>query len=63
MQRRLEREIIKQKKLKKAYKASGQKDKETAATAKLRRLNTKYHDFSKAAGLPEQPERMKVLYD
>lgn len=63
MQRRLEREIIKQKKLKKAYKASGQKDKETATTAKLRRLNTKYHDFSKAAGLPEQPERMKVLYD
>lgn len=63
MQRRLEREIIKQKKLKKAYKASGQKDKETAVTAKLRRLNTKYHDFSKAAGLPEQPERMKVLYD
>lgn len=63
MQRRLERSIRKQKRLKNAYKASGLKDKETAAAAKLRRLNEKYHDFSKAAGLPEQPERMKVLYD
>lgn len=63
MQRRLERAIRNQKKLKNAYKAAGLKDKETAAAAKLRRLNTKYHDFSKAAGLPEQPERMKVLYD
>ena len=63
MQRRLERSIRKQKRLKNAYKASGLKDEETAATAKLRRLNTKYHDFSKAAGRPEQPERMKVLYD
>lgn len=63
MQRRLERSIRKQKRLKNAYKASGLKDEETAAAAKLRRLNTKYHDFSKAAGLPEQPERMKVLYD
>ena len=62
MQRRLERSIRKQKRLKNAYKASGQKDKETAAAAKLRRLNTKYHDFSKAAGLPEQPERTRVLY-
>lgn len=63
MQRRLERSIRKQKRLKNAYKAAGLKDKETAAAAKLRRLNTKYHNFSKAAGLPEQPERMKVLYD
>lgn len=62
MQRRIERAIRNQKKLKNAYKAAGLKDKETAAAAKLRRLNTKYHDFSKAAGLPEQPERTKVQY-
>ena len=62
MQRRLERSIRKQKRLKNAYKASGLKDEETAAAAKLRRLNTKYHDFSKAAGLPEQPERTRVQY-
>ena len=62
MQRRLERSIRKQKRLKNAYKASGLKDEETAAASKLRRLNTKYHDFSKAAGLPEQPERTRVQY-
>lgn len=62
MQRRLERSIRKQKRLKNAYKASGLKDEETAAAAKLRRLNTKYHDFSNAAGLPEQPERTRILY-
>ena len=62
MQRRLERSIRKQKRLKNAYKAAGLKDKETAAAAKLRRLNAKYKAFSKAAGLPEQRERMKVLY-
>lgn len=37
-------------------------DKKTAITARLRRLHKKYKDFSKAAGLPTQPERMKVLY-
>lgn len=62
MQRRVERQIIAQKKLKNAYKAAGLTDDATAANIRLRRLNAKYREFSKAAGLPEQPERLKVLY-
>ena len=63
MQRRVERQIIKQKKLVTAYKASEQKDEYYAAKAKLARLNAKYKAFSKAAGLPLQWERMKVMYE
>ena len=62
MQRSIERQIRKQKRLRDAYKAAGLKDDETAANIKLRRLNAKYKEFSKAAGLPEQPERLKMLY-
>ena len=62
MQRSIERQIRKQKRLRDAYKAAGLKDDETAANIKLRRLNAKYREFSKAAGLPEQKERLKVLY-
>lgn len=62
MQRRVERQIIKQKRLVTAYKASEQKDEYYAAKAKLARLNAKYKAFSKAAGLPLQWERTKVLY-
>ena len=62
MQRSIERQIRKQKRLRDAYKAAGLKDDETAANIKLRRLNAKYKEFSKAAGLPEQKERLKVLY-
>lgn len=36
--------------------------KKMAITARLRRLHAKYKAFSKAAGLPEQRERMRVLY-
>ena len=56
------RVIRAQKKLRNAYKEAGISENATAANVKLRRLNTKYHDFSKAAGLPEQPERTKILY-
>lgn len=62
MQRRVERQIRAQKRLKNACKAAGLTDDATAANAKLRRLNAKYRGFSKAAGLPEQPDRLKVLY-
>lgn len=62
MQRSIERQIRKQKRLRDAYKAAGLKDDETAANIKLRRLNAKYKEFSKAAGLPEQSDRLKVLY-
>lgn len=62
MQRRVERQIIKQKRLVTAYKASEQKDEYYAANAKLVRLNAKYKAFSEAAGLPLQWERTRVLY-
>ena len=62
MQRSIERTIRKQKRLVNAYKAAGLTDDTTVANIKLRRLNAKYREFSKAAGLPEQPERLKVLY-
>ena len=62
MQRRLEREIRKQKRRKKALEAYGLSDDKKAANARLIRLNKKYREFSKAAGLPEQPERVKVSY-
>ncbi len=61
-QRRIEREIRKQKRLHTAYKAAGLKDDETATKSRLQILNRKYREFSKAAGLPEQKERTKVLY-
>ena len=61
-QRRLEREIRKIKRRKLAFEAAGLKDDATAAGARLRALNKKYKEFSKAAGLPEQRERMRVEY-
>lgn len=62
MQRRVEREARKLKREKAAYKAAGLHEDETAVNIRLRRLNAKYKAFSVAAGLPEQRERMKVLY-
>lgn len=63
MQRRVERQIIKQKRFVTAYKASGQMNEYHAAKAKLTRLNSKYKAFSEAAKLRLQWERTKVLYD
>ena len=63
MQRRVERQIIKQKRVVTAYKARGQMNEYHAAKAKLTRLNSKYKAFSEAAKLPLQWERTKVLYD
>lgn len=62
MQRRIERTIRKVKRERDAYKAAGLKEDAQAASIRLRRLNTKYREFSEAAGLPEQPERMRVTY-
>ena len=62
MQRRIERQIRAQKKLRNAYKEAGLSEDATAANIKLRRLSAEYSRFSKAAGLPEQPERTKVFY-
>ena len=62
MQRRIERTVRKLKREKAAYKAAGLHEDETTVNIRLRRLNAKYKAFSAAAGLPEQRERMKVLY-
>lgn len=62
MQRRVERTIRKLKREKAGYKAAGLTEEEQAVNIRLRRVNAKYTAFSKAAGLPEQRERMKVLY-
>lgn len=60
MQRKIERTIRKVKRERNAYKAAGLEEDATAANIRLNRLNAKYKQFSKAAGLPEQRERMKV---
>lgn len=62
MQRKIERTIRKVKREKNAYKAAGLEEDATTANIRLNRLNAKCKQFSKAAGLPEQRERMKVLY-
>ena len=61
-QRKVERTIRKFKREKAAYKAAGLREEERAVNIRLLRLNAKYKAFSAAAGLPEQRERMKVLY-
>lgn len=59
-QREIERTIRKWKR----RQAGAVTDEEKAAAgARIRRLRAQYKAFSKAAGLPEQPERMKVLYN
>lgn len=62
MQRKLERTIRKVRREKKAYQAAGLTEDATATGVRLRRLNGKYAEFSQAAGLPTQKERLKVLY-
>lgn len=62
MQRRIEREIRKLKRRKAAFEAAGQKEDALAAGSRLRILNKEYREFSKAAGLPEQWERMRAIY-
>lgn len=62
-QRSIERTIRKLKREETAYNASGLRDKELAVSIRIKRLSAKYKAFSRAAGLPEQRERMKVLYD
>lgn len=61
-QRQIERTVRKLKRRKTAFEAAGQTDDAQAANIRLRRLSKEYSEFSKAAGLPEQRERMKVLY-
>lgn len=62
MQRKVERTVRKYKRQEIAAKAAGVTDQEVAAKAQLKRLRKLYRDFSEAAGLPTQEQRMKVLY-
>lgn len=61
-QRQIERTIRRLKREQAAYKAAGLTEDAQTATIRIQRLNKKYKEFSKAAGLPEQQERMRVQY-
>lgn len=61
-QREIERTIRKLKREQAAFKSACLEQEEQAIATAIQRLNVKYKEFSKAAGLPEQKERMKVLY-
>ena len=61
-QRQIERTVRKLKREQTAYKAAGLTEEEQAVTARIRRLNAKYREFSEAAGLPMQMKRMRVEY-
>ena len=60
-QRQIERTVRKLKRRKVAFEAAGLTEDAQAASIRLRRLNAEYRAFSRAAGLPEQRERMRVL--
>jgi len=61
-QRQIERTVRKLKRRKTAFEAAGLTEEAQAANIRLHRLNQEYKAFSKAAGLPEQRERMKMSY-
>lgn len=61
-QRQVERTIRKQRRRKAAFEAAGLTEDAQDVNIRLQQLNQEYKAFSKAAGLPEQRERMKVLY-
>ncbi len=61
-QRQIERTVRKLKRRKTAFEAAGLTEEAEAANIRLRRLNQEYKAFSRAAGLPEQRERMRVAY-
>ena len=60
-QRMIERTIRKLKREKMAFEKAGLKEDAQDVNVRIRRLNGLYKDFSKAADLPEQRERMKVI--
>lgn len=61
-QRDIEATVRSLKRKQAGYKAAGLTEDEQAVSTRIKRLTEKYKAFSKAAGLPEQRERMKVLY-
>lgn len=61
-QRQIERTVRKLTREETAYKAVGLTEDAQDVSARIKRLKAKYTEFSKKAGLPEQKERMKVIY-
>lgn len=61
-QRQIERTIRRNKREQAAFKAAGLKEDAQNAAIKNRVLGKKYREFSKAAKLPEQRERMRAEY-
>lgn len=61
-QRQIENTVRKLKREQAAYKAAGLTDQYQAVSTRIRRLNAEYKEFSDAAGLPMQKERMKVVH-
>ena len=61
-QREIERTIRKLKRERDAYKAAGLDEEAQTVSIRINRLSKEYTEFSKAAGLREQRERMQVTY-
>lgn len=61
-QRQIERTVRRLKRERAAFRAAGLEGEARAVSVRIRRLDGEYKAFSKAAGLPQQRERMKVLY-
>lgn len=61
-QRQIERTIKKLNRRKASFEAAVLADEAQATNIRLRQLSKEYKAFSKAAGLPEQRERVKVIY-
>ena len=61
-QREIERTVRKLTREQKAFEAAGLSEDAQAASIRARRLRKEYREFSAAAGLKTQPERMKALY-
>ena len=59
-QRQIETAMRAQKRKVEGYKAAGDKEAYTAARARYNALSAKYKAFSKAAGLPEQRQRLYI---
>lgn len=61
-QRQIERTVRRYRREKTAFESAGLSEDAQAAGVRIRRLQAQYRAFSKAAGLPEQRERMRVTY-
>lgn len=61
MQRKMERTVHKLERRRAAYNAAGMTGKEEQTGIRIRRLKKEYREFSRAASLPTQTNRMKVI--